>query len=576
MTVQGPLDRSSAIDDYYQARRRGVIQEILARFTGRPVDLLPFEEVRRRLKAQSFIDRGLQDIPLDAIVGSVNRYQDFTRSFLPRKGVRRDRWAGVELASFLQGLPPIEVYQIGAAYFVKDGNHRVSAARHLNVKRIQAYVEEMVTHVPLTPETTLDEIVLKAEQADFLERTRLTEMYPGAELALTEPGQYPRLLAHISTQTGAIPPEILARWYEQQYLPTVQMIAETGILRDFPGRTVADLYLWTVEHRQALEEEFGQEIQAEAAARHLVDLFSPKTRRIISRLGSRIWRTIVPRKLQGGPPPGRWREERLAATPASAPHQAEGRRLFKDILVAVSGGPDGWAALEQALEIARRETARLNGLHALKTEEDRESSAVQALEAEFIRRCAQAGVPGKMILGVGTPSHRIWEQSRWNDLVVVGLTYPPPPQPFAELGAGFRSLVQCCSRPLLAVPRRVSGLKKALLAYDGSPKAREALYVAAYLAGQWQIGLVVITALESSNLEALTNAWQYLETHEIPATYVKADGPAIQEILITSEEQGCDLLIMGGHSHNRALDMVLGNTVDQVLRVAHKPVLICR
>jgi nucleotide-binding universal stress UspA family protein len=354
------------------------------------------------------------------------------------------------------------------------------------------------------------------------------------------------------------------------------MIAETGILRDFPGRTVADLYLWSVEHRRALEEELGQEIRTEAAARHLVDIFSPKTRRIASRFGSRIWRTIIPPKLQTGPPAGQWREERLGTASGKTLPEVAGRRLFKDILVTISGKPDGWAALEQALEIARREAAQLNGLHVLQTEAQRGSSAVEALEAEFNRRCAQAGVTGKLITSVGNPSNRIWEQSRWNDLVVANLTYPAPPQPFAELGAGFRSLVQRCSRPLLAVPRRVSSLEKALLAYDGSPKAREALYVAAYLAGQWQIGLVVITALENSSLDALTGAWQYLETHDIPATYVKASGPAIQEILITSEEQGCDLLIMGGHSHNRALDMVLGNTVDQVLREAHKPMLICR
>ena len=32
--------------------------------------------------------------PLDAIVGSVGRYQDFTRTFLPKHDSDQDRWAG--------------------------------------------------------------------------------------------------------------------------------------------------------------------------------------------------------------------------------------------------------------------------------------------------------------------------------------------------------------------------------------------------------------------------------------------------------------------------------------------------
>ncbi len=583
MPGSNPVDRYSAVEDYDRARWRASLQEILARFTGQPLELLSFEEIRRKVKAQTFIDRGVQDIPLDAILGSVNRYQDFTRGFLPRRAIGRDRWAKVAIFASEKGLPPIEVYRIGAIYFVKDGNHRVSAAKQLGWKNIQAYVEEVVTQAPLTPDLTPDALILKAEYTGFLELSRLNENCPGAVLELTAPGQYSRLEEHIAAHLSGLDPEnkrklpfpdVAADWYENAYLPVARYIEETGVLRDFPGRTVTDLYLWLVEHRQALEKEFGQEIRAEAATRHLVDRFSPRPGRIVSRIGSRIRKIILPKRFETGPAPGEWRRGKLGPSQA----QRSPRRLFSDILVTVSGKKDGWSSLYQALKIALREGARLHGLHRIESEELREAPQTIAIETEFNLWCAEAGVQADITSAAGAVSERVWEQARWNDLVVVNLTYPPAPQPFATLGPGFRALVQCCPRPLLAVPRKVSALTRVLLAYDGSPKAREALYIAAYMAGEWKLPLVVLTAFEKDYVsgEILTDAWKYLDSHAIEASYVQATGPAIQEILITSEEKECDLILMGGHGHHPALNPMLGNTVDQVLREAHKPVLICR
>ncbi|MGE5225012.1 MAG: hypothetical protein ACM3PY_21465 [Omnitrophica WOR_2 bacterium] len=110
---------SSAIEDFRSARQRAVLKAIVARLTGEPIQLLSYEEVRQKLKAQNTSERGLKEIPLDAIVGSVNRYTDFTRDFLPLESVTPERWARIESAVMgTAGLPPIEVYQIGNVYFV--------------------------------------------------------------------------------------------------------------------------------------------------------------------------------------------------------------------------------------------------------------------------------------------------------------------------------------------------------------------------------------------------------------------------------------------------------------------------
>ncbi|MCZ7600047.1 MAG: hypothetical protein M5U09_23090 [Gammaproteobacteria bacterium] len=110
----------------------------------------------------------------------------------------RGRWVGVKLAmTGLEGVPPIEVYRLGDAYFVKDGNHRVSVARQLGSKYIQAYVTPVHVRVPFGPDVDRDGLIIASELAAFLEETHLDELRPVADLRVTVPGQYPTLLEHI-------------------------------------------------------------------------------------------------------------------------------------------------------------------------------------------------------------------------------------------------------------------------------------------------------------------------------------------------------------------------------------------
>ena len=157
--------------------------------------------MRRHLRGGPAVERGLQEIPLDKIVGSVGRYQDFTRSFLPKKDSDEVRWATVRAAiNDMKGMPPIEVYQIGEVYFVKDGNHRVSVARQLGTTTISAYVTEIETRVPLTADDNPDEVICKAGYADFLEKTNLDHHFPKADLLMTISGHYQVMLDQITVE----------------------------------------------------------------------------------------------------------------------------------------------------------------------------------------------------------------------------------------------------------------------------------------------------------------------------------------------------------------------------------------
>jgi nucleotide-binding universal stress UspA family protein len=571
---------SAAIEDFHKARSLAALKDILAHITGESTQLLSFDEVRQKLKVKGSYDKGLRDIPLDAIVGSVGRYNDFTRDFLPKHEVDEARWARVKMAATgLIGLDPIEVYQIGEVYFVKDGNHRVSVARQLGATHIHAYVTEIRTRVPLTPDVKPDDLILKAEYAEFLEKTRLDELRPNSDLSVTVPGQYPILLEHIDVhryfmgldfQRDIPYEEAVAHWYDRVYLPIVQMIRDRGILRFFPDRTETDLYLWIAEHRAALENELGWKINPEAAAMDLVVNFGEESFLAFERRTEKVLDSLQIDVLAGGPPPGRWRQERLKS------HQAE--HLFSEILVPVNGRPEGWCALDQAIIIAQNESARIHGLHVVSTEEQNDDPEVLGVQQEFNARCSQANVEGELAVAIGEVAQTICHRARWTDLVVTNLAYPPAPQPLAKLGSGFRQLIQRCPRPLLATPQTISPLDHALLAYDGSPKAREALFVATYLAGRWRASLTVITVFGNGHInnQTLQEAHQYLDRHAVAAEYRQEKGPVTETILAVSREIQANLLIMGGYGYSPVLEIVLGSTVDQVLRESHKPMLICR
>lgn len=569
-----------ALRDFHNLRRRADLEILLARLTGKSADLLSFEDVRKKLKAQGSVDRGIQDIPLDAIAGSVDRYEDFTRTFLPRRDEDAKRWMQVELAALsLQGLPPIEVYKIGDVYFVLDGNHRVSVARQLKSTHIEAHVTEIYTKVRLTPDIQPDELICKARLADFLERTRLDELRPEADLNVTAPGNYRILEEQIETQRHLLSKqagqevsyqEAVCSWYDEVYLPLIQLIDERGILRYFPKRTPTDLYAWIINHQEELRKALDWDITPETAVMDLVGHHSSTPQQVIGRLGGRMLAAVTPDELESGPAPGEWRKEHIAS------HQPD--HLLTNILVALNNKEISWQALDQALRLAQREKGRLYALHVVSSSEQIDTVEPRYIEAEFRRRCEMAGVMGEFAIEVGGIARKICERSRWTDIVVVGLSHPPEDRPLARFSSGFATLVRRCSRPVLAVPGVVSLLSQAILAYDGSRKANEALFLATYLAGHWNIPITIVTAIEPgiASSDVLIYARKYTEARGIQAKLVEVSAPPAQAILETAADQQADFIVMGGYGFNPMLEVVFGSTVDQVLQARQWPVLICR
>lgn len=835
----------SALQDFRRARHQAQLEQILGFLKGASSSLFSYEEVAAKLKAAKTRQRELREIPIDAIVGSVNRYQDFTRNFLPKHESDQERWAAIDMLATGSegGLPPIEVYQIGEVYFVYDGNHRVSVARQLGATLIEAYVTQIETKVPITPDIQPDELILRAEYTEFLAATRLDQLrslredfqvtapgkyqrlaeqiaihqyfmeleqqreisyqeavihwyddiylplvqiieeqgilrdfpqrtatdlylwvsdhrslarhlgilydeayiteiwekippssqknadqliieteyrefldrthikrfFPEADLRVTVPGQYRILEDHINvhryfmgleqkrdipyheavihwydtvylslvrliqsqhiqeefsektltdmylwisehraisrhidashteiyvpeswTHVKSFPyvhldelivkveyvdflaythllelrpkadltvsapgqyrileehidmhryfmgldqkreityHEAVTDWYDQIYLPVLKVIVEQHLLRDFPDLAATDLYLWISEHRDSLQKHLKEPVSIEAAAADLVHRFgSKKSAPIFSRLGQKL-RDVVSAGTQ---------ETARTAIQRQKIETAERRQahLFTNLLVPINGKPDGWIMVDQALKIAQREESGLVGLHVVPSEHLRYKETVLGLQHQFEQRCRDADVEGELFIETGDIAQKICEYAHQVDLVLLHLLYTPGSPTTPRLQSEFRGISRRCSRSIFALPDETVEFGRALLTYDGSQKANEALFVSAYLVGCWGVSLVVLT--ENVDAHARSFVKSYLKRRNVEALFVQQRGKLSEVLPKVMQEHQIDFMIIGGYGERPVREFLFGRPIDQVLEHLQRPILICR
>ncbi len=276
----------TAKSDFEKAHFKSFWNEILSKMRQTNNQLLPFDEIRKILPLEGQYDLGMKVIPIDHIVGSVNRFNDFDRAFLPKDQHNRDRWVNIDKARLQEiELPAIEVYKIDEVYFVIDGNHRVSVAREKGQMFIDAHITELEVSEAITPDMNWNDIILQKEKNQFQKQTRIRELVPDNDVQLSQIGQYQNLLEHISVHRWYMGEkhghqitmdEAVLSWYKKVYWPIIRIIRKRTILRDFPGHTEADLYLWIITHQYFLAEEAGKKVQPEQAALHFVNKYSQR------------------------------------------------------------------------------------------------------------------------------------------------------------------------------------------------------------------------------------------------------------------------------------------------------------
>jgi nucleotide-binding universal stress UspA family protein/dihydroneopterin aldolase len=443
---------------------------------------------------------------------------------------------------------------------------------------MQAYVTEIRSSVPLQPGIQPEEMIAKAEYAEFLAATRINLLRPEANLEATCAAQYRDLLEHIDVhryfmgieqQRDITYQDAVVHWYDEVYQPVVKIIKDLCVLREFPDRTETDLYLWLAKHRAEVADHLGWQVDYEATAADFVAHFSERPSRVMSRLGKRVLEIVLPDELEPA-------ELTAPKLPRRRPSD-NGQRLFSDILVAISGAEPGWLALEQAIEVAKREDGIMHGLYVVEQKEDEDSIDVSKVRDRFNWRCGEVHIKASFTVEAGPIARTICEHARWADLVAVPLTYPPQRSPISKLSSGFRAIIKRCASPVLVVPGVLSTLSNPLLAYDGSEKARAGLYAAAYLSGNWDLPLTVVCVEEGRvNKSILDEAKLYLDEQGVQANFLFGSGDVADEIVTAAAEHACDFIIMGAYGRSLVPELVLGTAVDRLLNSATIPMLICK
>jgi hypothetical protein len=244
---------SDAQNDFTRARRARMLSDIARRLRREPDDvglILPFEEVVEALGRVGQHDLGLQVVPLDAVVGSVDRTVDFDRGFRPTSPRLRSRWERIAAAQRRgESMPPVSLFKIGDLYFVRDGHHRVSVAKSLGRPDIDAYVTEVETRVPLDSETRLSDLPLKDHERLFFERVPLPAS-ARPRIQVTDPWDYGVLAEAVEAwgyramqERGSFMDraEVARKWFADEYEPVTAMLREGQLSAE--GETETDAYM---------------------------------------------------------------------------------------------------------------------------------------------------------------------------------------------------------------------------------------------------------------------------------------------------------------------------------------------
>ena len=274
---------SDAQTDFGRARRRQVASRLARRLRGGPGDvhlILPFDEVIEALGRRGERRLGLQTIPLDSIVGTVDRTREFDRNFRPTTRRVKRRWQRIaEAIRRGEAMPPIDVYRVGDMHFVRDGHHRVSVARQLGLDVIEAYVTEIETAVGADAGVRLHDLALKSHERLFFERVPLPAAMR-SRIQLPRGSWYAGLAEGVEAwgfrlmqARGAFMSreEVARAWFSEEFEPIVAMLREADLIGNLTeaeayARVVSLRYLLLRTHRwdEEILERLRQELRAKA------------------------------------------------------------------------------------------------------------------------------------------------------------------------------------------------------------------------------------------------------------------------------------------------------------------------
>ena len=294
-------------EDFNKAHTKAFINEIQHLLTPEEASLISLNDVKQMIKANSETYIGMKVIPIEKIIGSEGRYNDFDNRFFPKSTHLKNRWQHVDEAAIKDiNLPPIKVYELAGLYFVRDGNHRVSVAKSRGTEFIDAEVVSLQSEIKLKKADSLKEItkqIINYEKRVFYSETGFGDITDYWCLDFSRTGRYDVIYNHILThkyymnqnRTEEVSmEEAIESWFYKVYLPLVSTIRDKHILKNFPNRTLADLYVWTVRYWDDLKRQFGDNIPMDEAVLQFKKRYKiPIFKRILNRIKCIILRKAI-------------------------------------------------------------------------------------------------------------------------------------------------------------------------------------------------------------------------------------------------------------------------------------------
>ena len=218
-------------------------------------NLKSFTEIQKEENAYNSVNLGIKEIPLDKIVGSVEKYSYFDKNFVPKNDIVKQRWINIYVGYMMDSmLPPVILYKIKDDYYVYDGNHRVSVAKFLNFASIEAEVEEF-----LPTKDTKDKVIYQEHM--FFEKETGIE-----EIILSEPIKYKYLREEIESYTDLLNKrrngnfslrEGAEKWYKEIFLPIKVLLKENNIAKS-QKKNISDIFMFLLDHKYYLSKNEGK------------------------------------------------------------------------------------------------------------------------------------------------------------------------------------------------------------------------------------------------------------------------------------------------------------------------------
>lgn len=297
-------------EDFAKARHRALFNEVQHLLHPNEAELISFKDIKNLLRPKGEVYEGLKTIPVDLIVGSEGRYQDFDNRFFPRSTHLKSRWEHVDMAHLQDVvLPSISLYELGGVYFVRDGNHRVSVAKSKGIEFIDAEVVSLQSEIKLHPGDSFSKMtrqVIEYEKRIFYGETGFGDVTDYWCLDFSTPGQYDVIYNHILTHKYYMNldrseeigmDEAMLSWYERVYLPILRAIDRHRIMRSFRGRTKSDLYVWMIKYWDDIKGRFGSDVPIDEMAAKFVDDHGRPP--LLRRLRNRISGFLMRKRLRG-------------------------------------------------------------------------------------------------------------------------------------------------------------------------------------------------------------------------------------------------------------------------------------